>query len=90
VSADDPPAIVFLGTKDPLIPVEVVKRFKSGMAEMGVRCDLRLYEGQRHGFFNPSKASNQYYFETLRESDEFLTSLGWLKRLPTLSEVVAK
>jgi len=32
ISADDPPAIVFLGTQDKLIPVAVARRFQEGMA----------------------------------------------------------
>lgn len=84
ITSDDPPAIVFLGTKDKLIPVSVVERFKTGMEKAGVRCEVRLYEGQPHGFFNAGKNNQKYYLETLRESDVFLTSLGWLKGEPTL------
>lgn len=80
ISSDDPPAIVFLGTQDKLIPVAVVERFKAGMEKSGVRCDVHLYEGRDHGFFNqePDKTI------TLIETDRFLTSLGWLKGEPTL------
>lgn len=80
ISADDPPAIVFLGTQDKLIPVAVARRFQEGMARAGVRCELRLYEGQGHGFFNPGKGGKEQYFhETLKAADVFLTSLGWLQ-----------
>lgn len=87
ISADDPPAIVFLGTKDNLIPVAVVECFKAGMMKAGVRCEAVFYEGQGHGFFNPGKGgTDQYYFETLLAADRFLTSLGWLKGEPTLTK----
>ena len=87
ISADDPPAIVFLGTKDKLIPVAVVERFKAGMEKAGVRCEAIFYEGQGHGFFNPGKGGQmQFYYETLLATDKFLASLGWLKGAPTLQK----
>lgn len=76
-----PPAIVFLGTKDHLIPVRTGEEFKKRMEEVGTRCDLFLYEGQGHGFFNYDK-SFEYYKETLLEADKFLQSLGYLKAKP--------
>ena len=89
ISADDPPAIVLLGTKDKLIPVAVVERFKSNMKKAGVRCEAVFYAGQGHGFFNPSKGGQmKFYYETLLATDQFLASLGWLKGEPTLPKSV--
>ncbi|MEN3941333.1 alpha/beta hydrolase fold domain-containing protein [Prosthecobacter sp. SYSU 5D2] len=84
ITSDDPPAIIFLGTKDNLIPVSVVERFQANMKKAGVRCEVRLYEGQPHGFFNAGKKTQKYFHQTLLATDEFLTSLGWLKGEPTL------
>ena len=86
ITKDDPPAIVFLGTEDKLIPVSVVERFKANMEKVGVRCDAHFYEGQGHGFFNASKGGQKYYLETTIEADKFLASLGWLKGEPTLKK----
>lgn len=86
ISKDDPPAIVFLGTKDALIPVSVVERFKANMEKAGVRCEAVYYEGQPHGFFNAGKEGGRYYYETTLAADKFLTSLGWLKGKPTLQK----
>ena len=80
VSRDDPPAIVFLGRNDNLIPVSTVERFQANMKAAGVRCEARFYEGQGHGFFN----SDPWKSITLAEADKFLASLGWLKGEPTL------
>lgn len=80
VSADDPPAIVFLGRNDNLIPVATVERFQANMKAAGVRCETRFYAGQGHGFFN----QEPWKTITLAEADKFLTSLGWLKGEPTL------
>ncbi|MDA3923884.1 MAG: alpha/beta hydrolase fold domain-containing protein [Kiritimatiellae bacterium] len=81
IDAKSPPTVVFLGTKDKLIPVATANNFKALMEKAGVRSDLHLYKDQPHGFFNKAK-----YFETLLEADKFLTSLGYLKGEPTLKK----
>ena len=58
------------------------------MKAVGVRCDLHVYDGQGHGFFN---TKNPKYFRlTVIEADKFLALLGWLKGPPTLAEPVAE
>lgn len=71
-----PPAIVFLGTEDKLIPVATAKQFQKRMQDVGSRSELRLYEGQPHGFFNRSR-SQKFYEQTVSEMDKFLSSLGY-------------
>ena len=74
-----PPTIVFLGTEDHGIPVETAKRYKQKMEENGNRCDLMLYEGQKHGFFRfreESQNNNKFFWKTLMDADDFLVSLG--------------
>ena len=82
ISADDPPAIVFLGTQDKLIPVRVVERFQAGLKAVGVRCETVFYPDQPHGFFN----GDPWKTKTLLEADRFLASLGWLHGPATLKE----
>jgi len=86
ITKDDPTAIVFLGSKDNLIPVKTLETFKANMEKVGVRCDTHVYEGQPHGFFNYGKEGGKYWYETVLETDKFLTSLGWLKGPPTLKQ----
>lgn len=83
ISAATPPAAVFLGTEDVLVPVMTAERFQARMQESGVRCDLHLYEGESHGFFNRDRGAS--YFLTLAEADRFLASLGYLEGDPTLA-----
>lgn len=90
VSPDDPPAIVFLGTRDQLIPVNTLEDFRDKMTAAGVRCELHLYPGEQHGFFNSKNQEGRYYLLTVRAADEFLRSLGWLKGPPTLPAPVAQ
>lgn len=86
-----PPTIVFLGTKDDLIPVETAQLYKQKMEEAGCRCDLFLFDGQKHGFFNyreESKEGNRNFIETVYQADLFLESLGYLKGKPTIREII--
>ena len=77
ISPGGPPAIFFLGDNDRLIPVETGRKFKKRMEEAGNRCELRVYEGGAHGFFNPRNPG--FYYATLRETEKFLESLEYLE-----------
>lgn len=78
ISAGAPPTLVLLGTRDKLIPVATAQEYQQKMKAAGERCDLKLYKGEKHGFFNKSKLH-----ETTAELDSFLTSLGYLQEEPT-------
>jgi acetyl esterase len=80
ISSDDPPTVIFIGRNDRLIPTATVERFTANMKQASVRCDLHIYDGQGHGFFN----SNPLQTITLVEADKFLTSLGYLRGEPTI------
>jgi len=75
-----PPTILFLGTNDNLIPVETANYYKKVMEKVGSKCELRLYEGEGHGFFNYKNF--EYYKKTISGADIFLQSLGYLKKDP--------
>lgn len=77
-----PPTILFLGTEDKLIPVETVRYYQTVMEKVGSRCDLFLYEGQGHGFFNYGQIEN--YKNTVWEVNLFLISLGYLDEEPEI------
>lgn len=75
-----PPTIIFLGTNDALIPVEAAEYYQKVMEKVESKCELFLYEGQVHGFFNIGNF--EYYKKTVLEADQFLQSLGYLKEEP--------
>lgn len=75
IRKEAPPAIVFLGDSDKLIPLSVLQDFAAGMKHAGARCDTRVYPNAGHGFFN----REPHFALTLAETDTFLTSLGWLQ-----------
>ncbi len=81
VTASAPPAIVFVGSEDKLLPTATVNAFCAAMQKVNVRCEARIYEGQGHGFFNyKAGGANEYYQKTLTATDDFLVSLGWISR----------
>lgn len=77
-----PPAIVFLGDSDKLIPVAVAERFQQKMKEQKTESRLTIFPGMPHGFFNSGKYDNRPFHQTLKEADQFLIDLGWLKGTP--------
>ncbi|WP_198675269.1 alpha/beta hydrolase [Pleomorphovibrio marinus] len=77
-----PPTILFLGTNDVLIPVETAAYYRVVMEKVESRCEVSLFEGQGHGFFNYTNF--EYYKKTLSESDEFLQTLGYLNAEPKI------
>lgn len=76
IKKDAPPAIFFLGTQDNFISVDTAKKFKEKMEAVGARCDLLLYSGQKHGFFNSQH--KEYFEKTMVETVKFLKSLGYI------------
>ncbi len=92
IDAETPPAIVFLGESDSLIPVSTAERFQKKMQTAGVKSDLHTYPGQPHGFFNEGKGGKEIFLDTLRKMDAFLVSIGFLEGAATDAqlEVVLK
>ncbi|MHC4742065.1 MAG: alpha/beta hydrolase [Planctomycetota bacterium] len=85
IDRNTPPTIVFLGTKDKLIPVATAEKYKALMEKAKARCDLHLYKDRGHGFFNYRGDMKDYYL-TVTEADKFLASLAYLKGPPTLQK----
>lgn len=83
IKPETPPTLMFYGTEDGGISMEASAYFCAAMKAVGSRCDLFLYEGQEHGFFNYDR-SIVYYKKTTFEADKFLASLGYLDGEPTI------
>ena len=84
-----PPTIILNGTKDGLVPVKVVTEYQKMMQDAGSRCDLKLFEGQGHGFFNFKKeGDNKYAVKTMKDVDEFLVSIGYLSGKSTIDQFI--
>lgn len=89
IDAKTPPAIVFLGEKDNLIPVATAARFQKKMQAAGVKSELHTYPGQAHGFFNEPKGGREIFLDTLRKMDAFLVGLGFLEGQATEAQLEA-
>jgi acetyl esterase len=81
-----PPSIIFHGTNDEAVPFPTALLFQKAMSAAGNRCELKAHEGQPHGFFNPGrwkgeagKESVNRFQLTVKQMDDFLVSLGYLK-----------
>ena len=77
IAAGAPPTTVFLGSQDKLIPVTAAYAYQERMQAVGARCDVHVYDGHGHGFFNRDRSAAAYD-ATVAEMDRFLASLGWL------------
>jgi acetyl esterase len=84
VAKGTPPTVIFHGKADTTVPYATAEGFCRKMREAGNSCVLHGYEGAAHGFFNFSRPDKAPFRSTLRQTDEFFASLGWLKGEPTL------
>ena len=75
-----PPTIIFHGTADPTVPFTQATRFCEAMKKHGNACEVVPFEGRVHGFFNHGRGDGDDYKTTVEKADEFLVSLGYLKR----------
>ena len=85
IAKGSPPTVVFLGTKDKLIPVSTAKEYEKRLVAVGSRSELHLYKNATHGFFNKGKKGD-HYPDTVAKMDDFLNSLGWLKGESTIGK----
>ncbi|MDF7824887.1 alpha/beta hydrolase [Pontiellaceae bacterium B12227] len=89
IHKDAPPTLILTGSEDTAFRVASAKAYKKKMEALGLRCDLHIYEGQPHAFFNRDH-SEEMYFGTMLEADRFLVSLGYLSgKTPDLCDLLA-
>ena len=81
VTKNAPPTIILHGENDTTVPLSQVKAFADEMKKAGARCELAVFPGQAHSFFNRGKS----FYETVIAMDKFLASLGWLQGPPTMT-----
>ncbi len=80
-----PPFLVLHGLNDTVVSPDHARRFCAGMKAAGNRCDLALYEGEKHAFVVPKyTASDATVVRAIREGDQFLVSLNILQGRPSL------
>ena len=75
ITPDAPPSVFFLGDRDTIVPVSCAHAWRDRLSQCGVRCDLHLYEGYGHGFFNPREDDMFPYRDTLAKAVAFVSAL---------------
>ena len=75
-----PPTIIFVGSEDIHLPTKTLRRYKRRMEKVDSRCEVQVYKGENHGFWNYRYFKN--YKKTILEADEFIQSLGFLSDKP--------
>ncbi len=83
-----PDMLVMLGDRDKVIPLPLAKDVQSKCEALGVKCEMKVYEGAEHSFFNEGYwrkkgykkgTINRWYYETMQEMDDFLVTEGYLE-----------
>ena len=78
VSEKSPATLLFLGTNDPLVPMDTAREFEARMKKSGVRCDLKLIEGGGHPLYSYRKGPSPLRDELINDCEAYLLSLGFL------------
>jgi acetyl esterase/lipase len=87
VRAGLPPSILFHGTNDEAVPFPTVELFAKAMTVAGNRFELKAYEGQPHGFFNPGRGKGETREEPL-DAPPHHSRAGRVLRVAWLSQAV--
>ncbi|MEQ2008717.1 MAG: alpha/beta hydrolase [Limisphaerales bacterium] len=78
IKSDVVPTVIFFGTADRML--DHARAFADKSKALGNRCEVFTAADQPHGFFNRAP----WQEVTLRQTDVFLTSLGYLKGEPAV------
>ena len=85
VRKNQPPTLVLHGTEDKVILPEQSIQFVQAMKKVGNHCQLILLPNTTHAFVCANwKAPEEVVIAAIRQADEFLIQLGFLKGKPTL------
>jgi len=70
IDSATPPALILVGSEDLEVPVQTVQAYCAAMQTAGGYCEVALYEGQGHGFFN----NPEYLLKTNQRILDFLSA----------------
>jgi acetyl esterase/lipase len=76
VDAQLPPTLILSGRDDAQVPVATLERFCQAARDRGGRCELALYAGADHGFFNPRDSDRHHFEATNARIEAFLSALA--------------
>jgi acetyl esterase/lipase len=76
VGPDYPPTLILSGALDVEVTPDSIAEFCDALREQGVHCESVIYEGQRHGFFNPGNNGGEYLRRTSERIADFLAQVS--------------
>jgi acetyl esterase len=79
-----PPTIIFHGQADTTVPFWTAQAFQTAQLNHGGKSQLVSFPGMAHGFFNYGRFDNVPFRKTLKASDQFLKSIGFLSGADTV------
>jgi acetyl esterase/lipase len=81
-----PPVLLLHGDADDVTPLSETEYFHQQMRAAGNDCELKVYAGGGHGFFNYKPGGNPYFTDTTRDADNFLVAHGFLSGTESISD----
>ncbi len=79
VNGSTPPTLIFHGTDDYVVPAESMLEFQELMREQGNYCEVILFGGKGHAFFNKGRDEDRPFKRTLVIMKQFLTEQGFMQ-----------
>ncbi|OHX64074.1 alpha/beta hydrolase [Flammeovirga pacifica] len=88
INKNFPPTLIEVGNHDKVLPEKVARDYQKICQEKGLECQLDIYKGAEHSFFNIGYGKkqgyekgtiNKWYFEVLQQADNFLVKHKYLK-----------
>lgn len=77
LTAGTPPMMIIHAEDDQIIPCTEPQAYKRLADSLGVRCDLHLYPGRHHGFFNYVVRKDDFE-SSMMIAHRFLAEFGWI------------
>lgn len=70
-----PPTVIFHGEEDTTVPIQTARDYAAKVTELGGRCEVVAFPGEKHSFFNRDPA----FSETLKQTEAYLGKQGLLR-----------
>mgnify|MGYP001828261428 CR=1 FL=1 len=72
ISESTPPTLIFHGTEDTVEPPSTILEFQKIMIAEGNTCEVILFGGEKHAFFNKGRKEDRPFHQTLVLMKQFL------------------